>query len=67
MRVNKADVEAYIRSLDLPYTFIQPGYYRANFTDLQFIKKGQDSVYTFAVPINATAPIPLFDAGGDMG
>ena len=63
----KADVETYIRSLDLPCTFVQPGYYMSNFIDLHFLKKGPDGVYTFAAPVSEKAPFPLFDTRADMG
>ncbi|KAK4104398.1 NmrA-domain-containing protein [Parathielavia hyrcaniae] len=57
----KAEVEKYIRSLGTPATFIQPGYYMTNFTNLQLLRKGEDGSYTLAGPTSPTkAQMPLF-------
>jgi uncharacterized protein YbjT (DUF2867 family) len=66
----KAEVEAYIRSLNnLPATFILPGYYMTNFTNLHLLNKSeQDGVWTLAGPTGAsTAQLPLFFAEADVG
>jgi uncharacterized protein YbjT (DUF2867 family) len=65
---SKADIEKYIRSQQLPATFIQPGYYMTNFTNLQLLRKGNDGSYTLAGPTGATkAKLPLFFPASDMG
>lgn len=62
----KNDVEKYIRSSGVPATFVLPGYYMSNF--LQFMPKGEDGVYTLALPIDGEkAQFPLLDTEADMG
>lgn len=64
----KADIEKYIRGQGIPATFIQPGYYMSNFTNLQLLRKGDDGSYTLAGPTSATkAQLPLFYPESDMG
>jgi len=64
----KADVEKYIRSQDIPATFIQPGYYMTNFTNLGLLRKGEDGSYTLAGPTSPVkAKLPLFFADQDTG
>lgn len=64
----KADIEQYIRSQGTPATFIQPGYYMSNFTNLQLLRKGEDGTYTLTGPTSATkAQLPLFFPEDDMG
>ena len=64
----KADIEQYIRSQGTPATFIQPGYYMTNFTNLQLLRKGDDGSYTLTGPTHATkAQLPLFYPEADMG
>ncbi|KAF7546265.1 hypothetical protein G7Z17_g8558 [Cylindrodendrum hubeiense] len=64
---DKAEVEQYIRSKNIPSSFVLPGYFMSNFTDLQMIKKGEDNVYTLAYPVGDKARFPLIDAGSDVG
>jgi hypothetical protein len=64
----KADIEKYIRSQGTPATFIQPGYYMSNFTNLQLLRKSDDGSYTLTGPTSATkALLPLFYPESDMG
>jgi len=64
----KADIELYIRSQGTPATFIQPGYYMTNFTNLQLLRKGEDGSYTLTGPTGATkAQLPLFYPDSDTG
>src|SRR5688572_28663340 len=64
----KAEIEQYIRSQNVPATFIQPGYYMTNFTNLQLLRKGDDGSYSLAGPTGATtAQLPLFFPDDDMG
>ncbi|KAH7140960.1 hypothetical protein EDB81DRAFT_654582 [Dactylonectria macrodidyma] len=64
---DKAEVERYIRSKNIPSSFVLPGYFMSNFTDLQMIKKGEDNVYSLAYPVSDKAKFPLIDAGSDVG
>jgi hypothetical protein len=65
---SKAHVEKYIREQGIPATFIQPGYYMTNFTNLGLLRKGEDGSYTLAGPTSPTkAQLPLFFADEDMG
>ena len=64
----KADIEKYIRSQGTPATFIQPGYYMTNFTNLHLLNKGDDGSWTLTGPTGATkAQLPLFFPDSDMG
>ncbi|GAB1311576.1 hypothetical protein MFIFM68171_01786 [Madurella fahalii] len=64
----KADIEKYIRWQGTPATFILPGYYMTNFTNLQLLRKGDDGSYTLSGPTSATkAQLPLFFPESDMG
>ncbi|EEU48852.1 uncharacterized protein NECHADRAFT_90418 [Fusarium vanettenii 77-13-4] len=64
---DKAEVERYIRSKDIPSTFVLPGYFMSNFTTLQMIKKGDDGVYSLAYPVGDKAKFPLIDTPSDLG
>ncbi|KAH6682211.1 NmrA family transcriptional regulator [Plectosphaerella plurivora] len=61
----KADVEEYIRSKPIRSTFVLPGYFMSNFS--QMMQKGPDGAFTLAYPVSADAQFPLFDAKGDTG
>ncbi|EQL03192.1 NAD(P)-binding domain protein [Ophiocordyceps sinensis CO18] len=63
---NKAEVERYVRSRDLPCTFMLPGYFMSNFVALQMLRRGDDGVYSLAYPVAETARFPLFDAEADF-
>ncbi|THZ87449.1 NAD(P)-binding protein [Aureobasidium pullulans] len=62
---SKADVEKYIRGTGVPCTFILPGYFMSNFS--QMFNRGEDGVYNFALPISENAKFPLFDVAEDTG
>ncbi|KAK4041234.1 putative family transcriptional regulator protein [Parachaetomium inaequale] len=65
---SKAKIEAYIRSQGTPATFVQPGYYMTNFTNLGLLRKGDDGSYTLSGPTGATkAQLPLIFPESDMG
>lgn len=65
---SKADIESYIRTKNIPATFIQPGYYMSNFTNLQLLRKNSDGSYTLAGPTDGSkAQLPLFYPENDMG
>lgn len=63
----KAEVERYIRSKDIPSTFVLPGYFMSNYTALQLIRKGDNGEYTLAYPVGDKAMFPLIDIEADMG
>lgn len=64
---SKAKVEEYARSLDIPATFFLAGLYMSEFaggTPKDFLKPSPpDNAWTLAVPLVATAPIPVFYPG----
>ncbi|EAS30127.1 NmrA family transcriptional regulator [Coccidioides immitis RS] len=55
----KANIEVYIRELQIPATFVLPGYFMSNF--LSTLLKGEDGMYTLMLPITDKAQFPLFD------
>lgn len=61
----KADIEEHIKSTGVPCTFVLPGYFMSNLT--QMIQKSADGSLNLALPINPHAKFPLFDASADMG
>ncbi|KAK7212375.1 hypothetical protein V2G26_019553 [Clonostachys chloroleuca] len=61
-----AAIEQYIRGIDIPATFIQPGFYMSNYIT-QF-RKNDDGSYTHAMPVDGEkARVPVFDAASDTG
>lgn len=63
---SKANIEKYIRASGLQCTFVLPGYYMSNFT--QMITKGEDGSYALYYPVDGKkSKFPLFDAAGDSG
>ena len=65
---SRAAVEKHIREENTPATFIQPGYYMTNFTNLGLLRKGDDGSYTLTGPTSPTkALLPLFFAEEDVG
>ncbi|WEW59213.1 hypothetical protein PRK78_004682 [Emydomyces testavorans] len=56
---SKANIELYIRELDIPATFVLPGYFMSNFLDT--LRKGEDGTYTLMLPITNKAQFPLFE------
>lgn len=63
----KAEVERYIRSKEIPSTFVLPGYFMSNYTALKMIRKGDNGEYTLAYPVGDKALFPLIDIEADMG
>lgn len=63
----KAEVERYIRSKEIPSTFVLPGYFMSNYSALQMIRKGDNGEYTLAYPVGDKAKFPLIDIEADMG
>ncbi|PYI00286.1 NmrA family transcriptional regulator [Aspergillus sclerotiicarbonarius CBS 121057] len=64
---HKAEVEAYIRSLGVPATFVLPGYFMTNYTMIGLLRKGENGVWTLAYPVGQDAKFPLIDISADMG
>ncbi|KPM43777.1 hypothetical protein AK830_g2806 [Neonectria ditissima] len=62
---SKAKIEKYIRASGIPSTFVLPGYYMSNFT--QMITKGADGSYQLFYPVDGKSKFPLFDAAKDTG
>lgn len=63
----KAEVERYIRSQNIPSTFVLPGYFMSNFTAFGMLKKGDDGEYSLVYPVGEGAKFPLLDIESDMG
>lgn len=61
----KAQIERYIRELNIPSTFVLPGYFMSNL--VRGVKKGEDGVYAFPLPVTETSTLPFFDVVADMG
>ncbi|KFY98338.1 hypothetical protein V500_01735 [Pseudogymnoascus sp. VKM F-4518 (FW-2643)] len=56
----KAVIEKYIRASGIPGTFVLPGYFMSNYT--QMLQKSEDgSSYTLTYPVSKEAKFPLFD------
>lgn len=63
---SKANIEKYIRASGVPSTFVLPGYYMSNFT--QMISKAADGSYQLFYPVDGKkSKFPLFDAAKDTG
>ena len=63
----KAQVQAYIREIDVPATFVLPGYFMSNYTQFGMLRRGEDGVYTLTYPVGKDAKFPLIDIASDMG
>jgi uncharacterized protein YbjT (DUF2867 family) len=63
---SKANIERYIRASGLKCSFVLPGYYMSNFT--QMLNKAEDGSYQLFYPVDGNkAKFPLFDAAKDTG
>jgi len=63
---SKVAIEAHIRSIGVPASFVFACYYMSNF--LQFMPRGEDGGYTYAMPVaQDRAQFPLIDATADFG
>ncbi|KAH9203996.1 hypothetical protein DL95DRAFT_398871 [Leptodontidium sp. 2 PMI_412] len=63
---SKANIEKYIRASGLKSTFVLPGYYMSNFT--QMITKAGGGSYQLFYPVDGKkTKFPLFDAANDTG
>ncbi|KAK0737982.1 hypothetical protein B0T18DRAFT_334671 [Schizothecium vesticola] len=58
---SKAQIEDYIRTTPLPATFFLPGFYMPNIPSGQMRLDADSGAWTFALPVPATARIPLFN------
>lgn len=63
----KAQVEQYIRAKGVPATFVLPGSFMTNFTQLRQLRQGEDGIYALAYPVSNEAKFPLIDIDDDMG
>lgn len=63
----KAQVEAYIREIGVPPTFVLPGYFMNNYTQFGLARSGGDGVYTLTYPVHEDSQFPLIDIASDMG
>ncbi|CAI7614404.1 unnamed protein product [Penicillium discolor] len=62
---SKANVEKYIRASGVGCSFVLPGYYMSNFT--QMLVRAEDGSYQLFYPVGKQAKFPLFDAAQDTG
>ncbi|KAH3001911.1 hypothetical protein KXV73_001772, partial [Aspergillus fumigatus] len=62
---SKANVEKYIRASGIGCSFVLPGYYMSNYT--QMLTRSDDGSYTLYYPVSNKAKFPLFDAAQDTG
>ncbi|RGP81004.1 hypothetical protein FLONG3_793 [Fusarium longipes] len=62
----KAEIEEYIRQINVPATFVLPGFFASNlFTS---IRKNSDGSYAWALPADGEkTQVPMFDVQEDMG
>lgn len=61
----KAEIEKYIRASGIGCSFILPGYYMSNFT--QMLSRAENGSYQLFYPVSNKAKFPLFDAVQDTG
>lgn len=68
---SKAAVEDYIRSLQLPATFVYTGIYNNNFTSLPYplfcMALQPDGTFIWQAPFHPDVPLPWLDAEHDVG
>ncbi|KAM0275015.1 hypothetical protein ACHAQH_007664 [Verticillium albo-atrum] len=57
----KAAIEEYARSLGIPATFFMPGFYMSNIPGQALRADPPANVWTLALPMPDSAPIPVFD------
>ena len=62
---SKANVEKYIRASGIGASFVLPGYYMSNFT--QMLNRAEDGSYQLFYPVSNDTKFPLFDAAQDTG
>ena len=64
---SKAAVSDYIRSIGVPHTIFQPGFFMSNIPGGMFLQLPPNNDWTLALPMPDDTPIPLFDAASDTG
>jgi uncharacterized protein YbjT (DUF2867 family) len=66
---SKAKVDEFIESLGFKYlTYIVPSFYYSNFhAPFNMARKGEDGIYTFALPCKASTKLTMFDVKEDTG
>ncbi|KAJ1958394.1 hypothetical protein IWQ62_004906 [Dispira parvispora] len=65
---NKAKVEDYMRSLDLPLTVVRYGFYMSNMVEpAGNVHRGSDGVYQIEFPVSGSTIVPPFAAEIDGG
>lgn len=63
---SKANVEEYIRTLNIPATYFMPGFFMSNLPGMS-LREMPDGKWALALPMPADSPIPLFAAEHDTG
>ncbi|KAL6719067.1 hypothetical protein ACLMJK_003302 [Lecanora helva] len=64
---SKAIVSDHIRSLGIPHTIFQPGFFMSNLPGGMMRELPPNNAWTLAVPMPDDTPLPLFDAAEDTG
>lgn len=59
---SKANIEEYIRSIGIPATYFQPGFYMSNIQTMLVAGPEPPHTYTFYMPAPAGSVVPIFDA-----
>ncbi|KAL6359887.1 hypothetical protein LRP88_07315 [Fusarium phalaenopsidis] len=62
----KAEIEEYIRKINIPATFVLPGFFMSNLFTM--IRKNEEGGYAWSLPVSGDkAQVPLFNSGDDNG
>ncbi|KAM0326582.1 hypothetical protein ACHAQA_006451 [Verticillium albo-atrum] len=57
----KADIEEYVRSLNIPASFFLAGFYASNLTTNLMKQTPPNNAWSFFLPAPSSSPIPFFD------
>ncbi|WWD18262.1 hypothetical protein CI109_102712 [Kwoniella shandongensis] len=63
----KADIEEYIKSMDLPASYYLPGFYASNLPGSLLRKDDSTGKYVLNLPVKEDAQIPIVDIEKDTG
>ena len=68
---SKAEIEQYVRGLNVPATFVYTGIYNNNFTSLPYplfcMELQPDGTFCWTAPFHPDVPLPWLDAEHDVG
>ena len=63
----KAEVEEYIKSINVPATFFLAGFYMSNIPGQMMRQDPETHTWSLALPIPTSSPLPLFATETDTG